>query len=79
MQSFNPSYDLEKGLKLYEFEPKLSYRIFSILTSILKYRRLGSELRHNNTSIKNKYFITNKNPEEVIRKLNFAINGIFKK
>ncbi len=73
------SHNLENGLKLYEFEPKLSYRIFNILASILKYKCLGSELRDNNTYIKNKYFITDKNPEEVIKKLNFGINEIFKR
>ncbi len=72
-------HDVENGLKLYEFEPKLPYRIFNILAGILRYKCLGSELRDNKTSIKNKYFITDKNPEEVIKKLNFGIREIFKK
>ena len=76
---YSYSHDLENGLKLYEFEPKLSYRIFNVLSSILRYKCLGSELRHNNTSIKNKYFITDEKPEEVINKLNDAINEIFER
>ena len=76
---YSYSHDLENGLKLYEFEPKLSYRIFNVLANILRYKCLGSELRHNNTSIKNRYFITDENPEEVIEKLNYAINEIFEK
>lgn len=76
---YSYSHDLEDGLRLYEFEPKLSYRIFNVLAKILKYKCTGSELRFNKTTIKNKYFITDENPEEVITRLNQAINEIFEK
>lgn len=74
---YSYSHDLENGLKLYEFEPRLSYRIFTVLAKILKYRCVESELRDKNTVIKNKYFITDKNPKKIVEKINYAILEIF--
>ncbi len=72
------SHDLGNGLKLYEFEPKLSYRIFNILAQILRYKCIGSEIKKGNTTIKNKYFITDKHPEKIVSELNDAIKELFK-
>ncbi len=71
------SHKLEDGLSLYEFEPKLSYRIFTTLARILNYKCIGSELRNNNTVIKNKYFITDQNPDFIVKELNIGIKKIF--
>ena len=75
---YSYSHDLEENLKLYEFEPKLPYRIFNVLARVLKYKCLESEIRHENTVIKNKYFITDKNPKTIINNLNKGITKIFK-
>ncbi|HEC39115.1 hypothetical protein LCGC14_0874300 [marine sediment metagenome] len=71
------SHNLEGRLKLYEFEPRLSYRIFNVLAKILRYKCEESEIRHENTIIKNKYFITDQKPDVIISKLNKAISKIF--
>lgn len=75
---FSYSHSLENDLKLYEFEPKLSYKIFTTLAKILKYKCTGSELHHERTVIKNAYFVTNKDPRVIIGDLNNAISEIFK-
>ena len=64
-------------MKLYNFEPKLSYRIFIVLGKILKYKCIGSELRKENTIIKSKYFITDKAPDQIINELNIGIKKLF--
>ncbi|HEC40131.1 MAG TPA: hypothetical protein ENI29_17965 [bacterium] len=71
------SHNLEGRLKLYEFKPRLSYRIFNVLAKILRYKCMESEIRHENTIIKNKYFITDQEPDIIISKLNKAISKIF--
>ncbi len=71
------SHNLEGRLKLYEFEPRLSYRIFNVLAKILRYKCKESEIRHENTIIKNKYFITDQKPDIIISKLNKAISKLF--
>ena len=71
------SHNLEGRLKLYEFEPRLSYRIFNVLAKILRYKCKESEIRHENTIIKNKYFITDQEPDIIISKLNKVISRIF--
>ncbi|KKN54101.1 hypothetical protein LCGC14_0595950 [marine sediment metagenome] len=38
---------------------------------------MESEIRHENTIIKNKYFITDQEPDIIISKLNKAISKIF--
>ena len=45
---------------------------------LLKYKCIGSEIKKGNTIIKNKYFITDGTPEQVVNELNKAINNIFK-
>ncbi len=75
---FSFSHIIEKDLKLYEFEPKLSYKIFTTLAKILKYKCTGLELQNERTVIKNTYFITNKDPKVIINELNSAISEIFK-
>ncbi len=77
ISKFSYSHSLNNELKLYEFEPKISYRIFNVLAKILKYKCVGSELKKNNTIIKNKYFITDEKPEQVIKELNMGIKEIF--
>ncbi len=76
--SFSYSHMLEDGLKLYQFTPKLSYRIFNTLAGILKYKCVGSELRNKNTSIKSDHFVTDQPPEEIVDSLNSAIKKLFK-
>jgi len=78
IRKFYLSHSLKDGLKLYEFTPKLPYRLFHILANILKYKCVGSEIKKGKTIIKNKYFITDGTPEQVINELNRAINTIFK-
>ena len=78
IKKFYLSHSLKDGLKLYEFTPKLPYRLFHILANILKYKCIGSEIKKGNTIIKNKYFITDGTPEQVVNELNKAINNIFK-
>lgn len=74
---YSYSHDLEDGFKLFEFEPKLSYRIFNKLSKILNYKCTGSELRKGKTVIKSKYFVTDRDPEEIINSLNKGINQLF--
>ena len=78
ISNFNFSHSIDKNLKLYEFNPKLSYKIFNTLATILKYKCIGSELKNGNTTIKNNYFITDKEPEQIVREINRAIIEIFK-
>jgi len=78
ISKFSFSHTIDKDLKLYEFEPKLSYKIFTTLAKILKYKCIGSELQNERTVIKNTYFITNKDPKVIINDLNNAISEIFK-
>jgi len=77
IQKYSFSHTLDNGLKLYEFEPKISYRIFHILASILQYKCLGSELRKNKTAIKNNYFITDKNPKQIVKEINSGLQKLF--
>jgi len=77
IQKYSLSHTLDNGLKLYEFEPKISYRIFHILASILQYKCLGSELRKNKTAIKNNYFITDKNPKQIVKEINSGLQKLF--
>lgn len=74
---YNYSHNLKNGIKLYEFQPKLSYRIFNELSKVLKYECIGNELRKENTTIKNDHFTTDQNPEKIITQLNLAIKKIF--
>lgn len=74
---YSYSHDLEDGIKLFEFEPKLSYRVFNKLAKILNYKCTGSELRKGKTVIKSKYFVTDRDPEEIIHILNKGINELF--
>ncbi len=78
IKDFSFSHKLDNELKLYEFQPNISYRIFNILANILKYKCQGSELRKDKTIIKNKYFVTDRNPEEIIKELNDGIKSLFK-
>ena len=78
IKSFSFSHKLDSELKLYEFQPNISYRIFHVLANILKYKCQGSELRKNKTVIKNKYFVTYRNPEEIVKELNNGIKSLFK-
>ena len=77
ISNFNFSHSIDKNLKLYEFNPKLSYKIFKTLATILKYECIGSELKKGNTTIKNNYFITNEDPEQIVKEINRAITKIF--
>lgn len=74
---FALSHTLKNGLNLYEFEPKLPYRIFNELSKIMKYKYIGNELRKNNTHINSRYFTTDRNPKEIIKDLNFGIKRLF--
>jgi len=74
---YSYSHELKDGIKLYEFEPKLSYRIFNVLAKILNYKCTESELRDKRTVIKNKYFLTDQDPEIIVQKLNKGIKLIF--
>ena len=78
ISNFTFSHSIDKNLKLYEFNPKLSYKIFNTLATIIKYKCIGSELRNGNTTIKNNYFITDKDPEQIVKEINRAITKIFK-
>ena len=77
IKSFSFSHKLSNGIKLYEFQPKISYRIFKILAKIMNYNCIGSELRKNNTIIKNHYFTTDQKPEQIIKEIDFGIRKIF--
>ena len=78
INNFNFSHSIDKNLKLYEFNPNLSYKIFNTLATILKYKCIGSELKNGNTTIKNNYFITDKDPKQIVKEINRAITKIFK-
>ena len=43
----------------------------------MTYINWKSEIRHENTIIKNKYFITDQKPDVIISKLNKAISKLF--
>ena len=73
------SHDLGDGIKLFEFEPKLSYRIFNKLAKVIHYKCIGSELRNGKTVIKSKYFTTNRDPKEIIESINKGIHELFEK
>jgi hypothetical protein len=73
------SHSIDKNKRLYEFQPKISYRIFSALADIIHYKFVGSELRKGNTIIKNSYFITDQDPEKVVDLLNTGIFRLFEK
>ena len=77
INKFSYSHSIEDGLKLYNFKPKLSFRIFIVLAKILKYKCIGSELKKENTIIKNNYFITDKAPDQIINELNIGIKKLF--
>ena len=77
IKSFSFSHTLSNSIKLYEFQPKISYRIFKILAKIMNYNWIGSELRKNNTIIKNHYFTTDQKPEQIIKEIDFGIRKIF--
>lgn len=77
IKSFSLSHTLSTGIKLYEFQPKISYRIFKFLAKIMNYNCIGSELRKNNTIIKNHYFTTDQKPEKIIKEIDFGIRKIF--
>jgi len=77
IRKYNYSHKLKNGIKLYEFQPKLSYRIFNELSKVLKYECIGNELRKENTTIKNDHFTTDQNPEKIIAQLNIAIKKLF--
>lgn len=77
INKYKYSHSLENKLKLYEFEPKISYRIFKELANVMKYKCIGSELRKNDTIIKKDYFITDENPENILKDLNRAIHKLF--
>ncbi len=71
------SHELEDGLRLYEFTPKISYRIFNELAKVLNYKCAGNELRKGTTTIKNNYFTTDQDPKTIVKKLNKAIKRLF--
>lgn len=77
IKQFSYSHDLEDGTKLYEITPKLSYKIFPVLAKILKYKCRGNELRKGNTVIKNRYFTSDQDPEQIIDELNSSIQELF--
>jgi len=73
------SHLIDKTNRLYEFQPKISYRIFSALAKIIQYQFVGSELRKGNTIIKNSYFITDEDPKKIVNELNNGIIKLFEK
>ncbi|MBD3197713.1 MAG: hypothetical protein GF317_21860 [Candidatus Lokiarchaeota archaeon] len=79
LKDYKLSHELKQGIKLYTFSPKLSYRIFNELAKIIQFKFIGSELRKGNTIIKNKYFITAKDPKEIYDLINNGIRELFNK
>lgn len=77
IKEFKFSHEVDTDIKLYEFQPKLSYRIFNELGKVLKYNCFGNELRKDNTIIKNDYFITDIDPNDIIKMLNKGIKQLF--
>lgn len=76
---FSFSHALEDGTKLYEISPKISYKIFPVLAKILNYKCIGNELRKGNTVIKNRYFTSDQEPEDIVHELNSGIQTLFQK
>ena len=77
--NYSFSHMIDNKNRLYEFQPKISYRIFSALAKIIQYKFVGSELRKGNTVIKNSYFITDKDPTKIVNQLNKGIIKLFEK
>jgi len=80
IKQYEYSHTLEDGSKLYEFQPKLPYRIFKQLAKEIGYEvERGNVLKKGDIEIKNSDFITKGDPEEVIKNLNYAIKKMFQK
>ena len=77
IKKFSFSHSLDNGMKLYEFQPKISYRIFKILAKVMKYKCIGSELKKDSTIIKNHYFTTDQDPEQIIKEIDAGIRRLF--
>ncbi len=77
IMDFSFSHNLGNGLNLYEFKPKISYRIFNELAKVLHYKCAGNELRKGATTIKNNYFTTDQDPKTIIKQLNGGIKRLF--
>lgn len=77
INNYEFSHDMDDGRKLYTFKPKLPYRIYPLLSKIIDYKLLyGSILKKATTEIQNNYFITDKDPEHIIKEINDGIKKI---